>query len=110
VAETPHPTAAWVWQQVVEVTARGRRPPHLIRDPDRFYGGDFRDRAKALGIAAVLTPVCATPVAYPGFPRMRVLIRRCMEDLFGIRGGPGLRVPAAVRLRARRPTSAGAGR
>jgi hypothetical protein len=31
-AVTAHPTAAWVWRQVVEATAWGRRPRHLVRD------------------------------------------------------------------------------
>src|SRR5262249_55604547 len=31
-AVTAHPTAAWVWRQLVEATAWSRRPKHLIRD------------------------------------------------------------------------------
>jgi transposase InsO family protein len=56
-AVTAHPTAAWVWRQLVEATPWDRRPRHLIRD--RVYGGDIRNRAKALGIDTVLTPVRA---------------------------------------------------
>src|SRR5215216_2220787 len=52
---TAHPTAAWVWRQVVEATAWGKRPKHLIRDRDAVYGRDFRVRAQALGIETVLT-------------------------------------------------------
>ena len=44
-AVTAHPTAAWVWRQLVEATAWGRRPKHLIRDRDRVFGGAFRERA-----------------------------------------------------------------
>lgn len=55
-AVTAHPTAAWVWRQLVEATPWGRLPRHLIRDRDRVYGGDFRDRAKALGIDTVRAP------------------------------------------------------
>jgi hypothetical protein len=29
---TASPTAAWIWRQVIEVTAWGRRPQHLIHD------------------------------------------------------------------------------
>jgi transposase InsO family protein len=54
---TAHPTAAWVWRQVVEATAWGKRPKHLIRDRDAVYGRDFRLRAKVLGIETVHTPV-----------------------------------------------------
>jgi putative transposase len=55
-AVTAHPTAAWVWRQLVEATPWGRRPTHLIRDRDAVYGGDFARRAEALGIETLLTP------------------------------------------------------
>jgi len=35
---TAHPTAAWVWRQVIEATAWGHRPTSLIRDRDRVDG------------------------------------------------------------------------
>src|SRR4051794_25733822 len=57
---TAHPTAAWVWRQLVEATSWGRRPKHVIRDRDTVYGGDFRQRARRLGIETVLTPVRAS--------------------------------------------------
>jgi transposase InsO family protein len=56
VAVTAHPTAAWVWRQLVEATAWGRRPRHLVRDRDAVYGGGFIGRASRLGIETVLTP------------------------------------------------------
>ncbi len=59
VTVTAHPTAAWVWRQLVEATARGRRPRHLVRDRDAVYGGDFTARARRPGIETVLTPVRA---------------------------------------------------
>jgi transposase InsO family protein len=58
-AVTAHPTAAWVWRQLVEATAWGRRPKHLLRDRDAAYGGDFRARAAGLDIETILTPVRA---------------------------------------------------
>jgi hypothetical protein len=36
---TAHPTAAWMWRQVVEATAWGRRPRFLPRDRDASFGG-----------------------------------------------------------------------
>jgi transposase InsO family protein len=72
-AVTAHPTAAWVWRQVVEATAWGRRPKHLIRDRDRVFGGDFRDRVKALGIETILTPV--------GAPRANAIAERVIGTL-----------------------------
>jgi hypothetical protein len=45
-AVTVHPTAAWVWRQLVEATPWGRRPTHLLRDRDAVCGGEFRERAR----------------------------------------------------------------
>ena len=58
-AVTAHPTAAWVWRQLVEAPSRGRRLRHLVRDRDAVYGGGFIGRASGLGIETVLTPVRA---------------------------------------------------
>jgi transposase InsO family protein len=70
---TAHPTAAWVWRQVVEATAWGRRPRHLVRDRDAVYGGDFIRRASGLGIETVLTPVRA--------PRANAIAERVVRTL-----------------------------
>jgi hypothetical protein len=51
---TAHPTAAWVWRQLIEATAWGRRPRFLLRDRDAVYGGDFAQRAAALGVETLL--------------------------------------------------------
>jgi transposase InsO family protein len=59
VAVTAHPTAAWVWRQLVQATAWGRRPRFLLRDRDAVYGGDFATRAAAPGIETLLAPVRA---------------------------------------------------
>ena len=56
---TAHPTAPWVWRQIIAATPWNRHPRFLIRDRDRNYGGDFVPRGAALGIATVLTPVRA---------------------------------------------------
>jgi putative transposase len=56
---TAHPTAVWVWRQLIEATPWGRHPRFLIRDLDRSYGGNFIERARALGIETVLTPIRA---------------------------------------------------
>ena len=36
---TASPTAAWVWQQVVETTPWGKQPKHLIHDRGRLSAG-----------------------------------------------------------------------
>lgn len=56
---TLHPTADWVWRQLIEATPWGKGPRFLIRDRDRAYGGDFISRALGIGIKTVLTPVHA---------------------------------------------------
>ena len=56
---TAHPTAPWVWRQIIAATPWNTAPRFLIRDRDRNYGGDFVPRAAALGIETVLTPVRA---------------------------------------------------
>ena len=48
---TRRPTAAWLWQQLIETTAWARPPRFLIRDRDRCYGGDFDARTAGIGIA-----------------------------------------------------------
>jgi len=56
---TKHPTAAWVWHQLIEATPWGTQPRFLIRDRDRSYGGDFISKARAIGIETVRTPIRA---------------------------------------------------
>jgi transposase InsO family protein len=80
-AVTAHPTAAWVWRQLVEATAWGRRPKHLIRDRDRVFGGDFRDRAQALGIDTVLTPVRAPRANAVAERAIGTLRRECLDHV-----------------------------
>ncbi len=76
---TAHPTAAWVWRQLVEATAWGRRPKHLIRDRDRVYGGDFPARAKALGSDTGLTPVRASRANAIAERVIGTLRRECLD-------------------------------
>ena len=83
-AVTAHPTAAWVWRQVVEATAWGRRPKHLIRDRDRVYGGDFRHRAKALGIDTVVTPVRAPRANAVAERAIGTVRRECLDYVIAV--------------------------
>ena len=91
-AVTAHPTAAWVWQQLIEATPWRRKPAYLIRDRDRVYGGDLVPRAKAIGIQTLLTPFRA--------PRANAIAERVDPD-------PPHRVP---RPRARPQRAAPGGR
>ena len=80
-AVTAHPTAAWVWRQLIEATAWGRRPKHLIRDRDRVYGGDFQARASGLGIETVLTPVRAPQANAVAERVIGTLRRECLDHV-----------------------------
>ena len=53
---TASPTAAWIWRQVIEATAWGRQPQHLIRDRDNVYGADFGSKRASAGIEDIRTP------------------------------------------------------
>jgi transposase InsO family protein len=80
-AVTAHPTAAWVWRQLVEATPWGRRPRHLLRDRDAVYGGAFRERAEALGIETVLTPVRAPRANAVAERVIGTLRRECLDHV-----------------------------
>jgi putative transposase len=70
---TAHPTAAWVWRQLLEATAWGRQPKYLLRDRDAVYGRGFPRRAEALGIRTLLTPFRA--------PRANAIAERVVRSL-----------------------------
>jgi hypothetical protein len=35
---TRHPSARWIWRQLIEATPWGVQPRYLIRDRDRSFG------------------------------------------------------------------------
>ncbi len=78
---TAHPTAAWVWRQVIEATHWGRQPRYLLRDRDAVYGGDFRQRAARLGIETVLSPVRAPKANAIAERVIGTLRRECLDHL-----------------------------
>jgi transposase InsO family protein len=78
---TAHPTAAWVWRQLLEATPWGRRPRYLVRDRDAIYGRDFVQRAKRLGIEALLTPVRAPRASAVAERGVGTLRRECLDRL-----------------------------
>jgi hypothetical protein len=83
-AVTAHPTAAWAWRQLVEATAWGRRPKHLLRDRDRVYGGAFRDRATALGIETILSRVRAPRANAVAERVIGTLRRECLDHVIPV--------------------------
>ena len=70
-----------MWRQLVEATAWGRRPRHLVRDRDAVYGGDFTARARRLGIETVLTPVRAPRANAIAERVVRTLRNECLDHI-----------------------------
>jgi transposase InsO family protein len=81
IAVTAHPTAAWVWRQLVEATAWGRRLRHLVRDRDAVYGGDFAARGRGLGIETVVTPVRAPRANAIAERVVRTIRNECLDHV-----------------------------
>src|ERR671933_273235 len=78
---TANPTAAWVWRQLIEATPWGQTPRHLLHDHDAVYGRDFRQRARRIGIDAIVTPI-ASPRANAVVERFIGTLRReCLDHL-----------------------------
>ena len=78
---TAHPTAAWVWRQLIEATPWGRHPTYFIRDRDRVYGGGFVPRAARLGVDTVLTPFRAPKANAIAERVARTLRNECLDHL-----------------------------
>src|SRR5947208_2883341 len=72
---TDSPTAAWTAQQVVEAFPHDSAPRFLIRDRDGIFGGQFRQRVKAIGLAEILIPP-RSPWQNPFAERVIGTIRR----------------------------------
>jgi transposase InsO family protein len=56
---TSSPTAAWIWQQVLNATPWGRQAMYLVHDRDAVYGREFDAKLRRLGIVGIRTPVRA---------------------------------------------------
>ena len=78
---TPHPTACWTAQQVVEAFPFDTSPRFLIRDHDGIYGQDFRERIRHLGIDEVVIAF-RSPCQNPFVERLIGSIRReCLDHV-----------------------------
>lgn len=78
---TAHPTAEWVWRQLIAATPWSKQPRYLVRDRDRCYGGNFIARAAELGIETVLTPVRAPKANAIAERLVGTLRRECLDHL-----------------------------
>ena len=103
---TAHPTAAWVWRQMIEATPWGQHPKYLIHDRDRVYGTDFPARIAGLGIESLRTPVQSPRANAIGERVVRTLRDECLDHILprekstagsiaemGVDGAPARRRP-----------------
>jgi len=81
---TAHPTAAWVWRQMIEATPWGQHPKYLIHDRDRVYGADFASRLVGLGIESVRTPVQSPRANSIAERVVRTLRRECLDHILAL--------------------------
>jgi transposase InsO family protein len=78
---TSSPTAAWIWQQLLEATPWGHQPSHLIHDRDTVYGRDFDLRVKRLGIAGLRTPARAPKANSIAERLVGTMRRECLDHV-----------------------------
>jgi transposase InsO family protein len=78
---TAHPTAAWVWRQLIEAMAWGRQPKYVLRDRDAVYGRDFAAKADRLGIATLLTPFRSPKANAVAERVIRTLRQECLDHV-----------------------------
>ena len=81
---TTNPTAAWVWQQLIEATPWGKQPQHLIHDRDAVYGRNFGGRLANLGIASVRTPFRAPRANSIAERVVRSIRSECLDHMIVI--------------------------
>jgi transposase InsO family protein len=78
---TAHPTAAWIWRQLIEATAWRRQPKYFLRDRDSVYGRDFLTKAGRLGIETLLTPFRAPRANAIAERVIRTLRQECLDHV-----------------------------
>jgi len=89
---TGSPTAAWVWQQLINATPWGRKPVHLIHDRDNVYGKDFDTRLAALGVIGIRTPYRAPKANAIAESLAGTLRRECLDHIILLNEGHLVRV------------------
>ncbi len=70
---TEHPTAGGTGQQMVEVFPEDTAPRHLLRNRDKIYGYDFRERIQSMSIEEVLSA--------PANPWQRAYVERVIGSI-----------------------------
>ena len=78
---TPHPTAKWATQQIVDAFPFDEASRFLLRDHDGIYGQDFQDRVEHMGIEEVLSAP-RSPWQNPYVERIIGSVRReCLDHV-----------------------------
>lgn len=78
---TEHPTPAWTAQQMVEAFPEDVAPRYLLRDRDKVYGKEFRNRVQGMHINEVLIAP-QSPWQSPFVERLVGSIRReCLDHV-----------------------------
>lgn len=85
---TAHPTAQWVWRQLIAAAPWGEQPRSIIRDRDRCDGGTVIPRAARLGIETLLTPVQAPKANAIAERLVGTLPRECFPSAFVVHLSP----------------------
>ena len=70
---TEHPTALWTGQQIIETFPEDTAPRYLLRDRDKIYGEEFRQRIRSLGMEEVLSA--------PASPWQRAYVERLIGSI-----------------------------
>jgi transposase InsO family protein len=78
---TSSPTAAWVWQQLLNATPWSRQPRHLIHDRDNAYGRHFDSRLAGIGVAGIRTPYRAPKANAIAERLVGTLRRECLDHV-----------------------------
>jgi transposase InsO family protein len=89
---TASPTAAWVWQQLINATPWSRKPVHLIHDRDHVYGKDFDTRLAALGVIGIRTPPRAPKANAIAETLVGTLRRECLDHIIVLNEGHLVRI------------------
>src|SRR5262249_39930208 len=80
---TPHPTAEWTAQQIVECCSWDRVPPRfLVHDRDSCYGTSFDRRVRNLGITQVRTPFRSPRANAIAERWVRSVRTECLDHVF----------------------------
>jgi putative transposase len=71
---TEHPSAWWTGQRMVEAFPEDAAPRYVLRDRDKIYGRDFRERIRGISIEEVLSA--------PASPWQRAYVERLIGSVW----------------------------